>query len=512
MAFLTLIAPVVALTYPIDRAGDGKAQAFDLWIKEFSFNALLQPLHLLIYIVLVGSAVDLATNNPLYAIVCLGFIIAAEKLLKQMFGFNKASGGTVGSLAGAAGVTALASKALTNFAKGPGGHHGGGKDGKVRTTERTKANTGANSSLDAFNDPNAGVLPSTGNPLPEEDSGGSPAPEGNQSPGGGEPDPGTNPSPAGGAGGDPTAQSGGTEGTSTPSGSTGGSSSSEVNPDDIPFWKMMGEDTRNFFGGRVATGAKNAFNAVKSKEAWKAGGKKILRGANRNIKGAWKAAPALGRKAVRTGLRTASRAALGATLAATAGVIGATTGDGDKAMSMALGAGAVGLATGDDLFEATAGKFIRDTSVKDSFGAEKYGSAIDARNEAADKRFFRGEEFNEYYDKYFKNDKRSKKEIKDAFKSYRQAGITDNDTIRKAMKLEQEYAGPSGDPTQYRKRVQNIVQTKDDIDKKAFSDKKARAAEIKKLESILTDVPEGNRKDTAESIFRGYEDFRRISL
>lgn len=112
MAFLTLIAPVIALTYPIDKAGDGKAQAFNLWIKEFAFNALLQPLHLFLYTVLLGSATELASINPLYAVVCLGFIMAAEKLLKKMFGFDKAGAGTVGSLAGAVGLSALANKGL----------------------------------------------------------------------------------------------------------------------------------------------------------------------------------------------------------------------------------------------------------------------------------------------------------------------------------------------------------------------------------------------------------------
>lgn len=119
MAFLTLIAPVIALTYPIDKAGDGKAQAFNLWIKEFAFNALLQPLHLFLYTVLLGSAVELAVINPLYAVVCLGFIMAAEKLLKKMFGFDKAGAGTVGSLAGAVGLSALANKGL-GMMKGKG--------------------------------------------------------------------------------------------------------------------------------------------------------------------------------------------------------------------------------------------------------------------------------------------------------------------------------------------------------------------------------------------------------
>lgn len=34
MAFFTMIAPLVALTYPIDKVKDGKAQAFDMWFKE----------------------------------------------------------------------------------------------------------------------------------------------------------------------------------------------------------------------------------------------------------------------------------------------------------------------------------------------------------------------------------------------------------------------------------------------------------------------------------------------
>ena len=49
MAFLTIIAPLVAITYPIDKINDGKAQAFDLWLKEYLFNLLIQPMHLILY-------------------------------------------------------------------------------------------------------------------------------------------------------------------------------------------------------------------------------------------------------------------------------------------------------------------------------------------------------------------------------------------------------------------------------------------------------------------------------
>jgi len=148
MAFLTLIAPIITVTYPIDKVSDGKAQAFGLWIKEFAFNALLQPLHLFLYTVLLGAAVQLALENPLYAVVCLGFITAAEKLFKKMFGFDKASGGTLGSLAAAAGLTGVANKAIMAMRKPKGG-----VPGKVRTNDkyqRTGKDPGANKGYRSF--------------------------------------------------------------------------------------------------------------------------------------------------------------------------------------------------------------------------------------------------------------------------------------------------------------------------------------------------------------------------
>lgn len=120
MAFLTLIAPVVALTYPIDKMNDGKAQAFDSWLKEYVFNALIQPFHLIIYTVFVGSAMDLASNNIIYMIAALAFIMPAEKILRKFFGFEKAGAGTLGALAG--GFTAAS--LLKGLEKGKGG---GGK-------------------------------------------------------------------------------------------------------------------------------------------------------------------------------------------------------------------------------------------------------------------------------------------------------------------------------------------------------------------------------------------------
>ena len=100
MAFLTMIAPLVAITYPIDKINDGKAQAFSLWLREYIFNALMQPMHYLIYTVIIGSAMALIVDHPAYALVALGFMMPAEKFIRKMFGFEKAA--TPAALGGAA--------------------------------------------------------------------------------------------------------------------------------------------------------------------------------------------------------------------------------------------------------------------------------------------------------------------------------------------------------------------------------------------------------------------------
>lgn len=127
MAFLTLIAPMVALTYCIDKINDGQAQGFNKWFREYVFNLLIQPMHLLLYYILISSAFELASTNVIYSIVAIGFMIPAEKLLRSLFGFEKAqtaqSMGTAGAM--------MASTALNHLLhKGPRGK-GEGNDGSL---------------------------------------------------------------------------------------------------------------------------------------------------------------------------------------------------------------------------------------------------------------------------------------------------------------------------------------------------------------------------------------------
>jgi len=128
MAFFTLIAPLIALTYPLDKIKDGQAQAFTMWIREYIFNSLLQPMHLLIYFIFVSSADYLVEENWIYAIVAIGFMVPAEKFFRKMFGFDKAeSAGQSGTMAAAGG--ALVMNAINKMGSSSGKHASGGKGG-----------------------------------------------------------------------------------------------------------------------------------------------------------------------------------------------------------------------------------------------------------------------------------------------------------------------------------------------------------------------------------------------
>ena len=130
LAFFTMIAPLVALTYPIDKMKDGRAQAFNFWFKEYVFYSLLQPLHLLLYTVFVSSAISLASKNMIYAIVAMAFIVPAEKIVKNMFGIKGQTENGIGGFAGGAVAGTLFSN-LRKMPKSPAGEKGNSNGSKT---------------------------------------------------------------------------------------------------------------------------------------------------------------------------------------------------------------------------------------------------------------------------------------------------------------------------------------------------------------------------------------------
>ena len=133
LAFLTIIAPFVAMTYPLDKISDGSAQAFNMWVKEYVFNLLIQPVHLILYTILIGSAIDFAADNLLYALAALGFMLPAEKIMRKFFGFEKAStldnGSALGGALAMQGINQLRRIGFGGSKKGAKGGSGSGGDG-----------------------------------------------------------------------------------------------------------------------------------------------------------------------------------------------------------------------------------------------------------------------------------------------------------------------------------------------------------------------------------------------
>lgn len=140
MAFLTMIAPLIAVTYPLDKMKDGEAQAYGLWFREFTFNALIQPIHLIIYILTVSNIMNMIKDHPIFALIAMGFLIPAEKFIRKMFGFEKA--GTVGTLGKAAGGAVIMSgiKQLKSIKPQHSAHNEDGENQKnnVRTADNNK--------------------------------------------------------------------------------------------------------------------------------------------------------------------------------------------------------------------------------------------------------------------------------------------------------------------------------------------------------------------------------------
>jgi hypothetical protein len=102
VAVLTLMAPVVAASYALNKALSGKTQIFTKWLKEYFFNVFLQTIHALIYATFVLMALKLSLNSisgALLALVLLNYMSQADKLFRKIFAFGGGDGSLVDDIA-----------------------------------------------------------------------------------------------------------------------------------------------------------------------------------------------------------------------------------------------------------------------------------------------------------------------------------------------------------------------------------------------------------------------------
>ena len=95
--FLVMVAPLITITYSIDKIGNNKSEILNQWMKEFCYNVFIQPFHCIVYLVFVGTATsellqnanDLNFGAMIRAIVYLLMIFTGEKIIRNIFGFTK---------------------------------------------------------------------------------------------------------------------------------------------------------------------------------------------------------------------------------------------------------------------------------------------------------------------------------------------------------------------------------------------------------------------------------------
>ena len=132
IGFLIVISPLITITYSIDKAKDGKAQALNTWFREFMVTVLIQPFHCIIYLIFISTVLNtLGTKASLttmiLAIICMRFMWTAEGIVKNIFNLKDnsglgdmiAAGLTVRAISGAVGragaSAASGSGSITKF-------------------------------------------------------------------------------------------------------------------------------------------------------------------------------------------------------------------------------------------------------------------------------------------------------------------------------------------------------------------------------------------------------------
>ena len=91
ISFLVIISPLVTVTYSIDKVGDGKAQAFQILLKELIMNVMLQPMHLFLYAVLMGCATNIIREIPLFTILLLIGVGRGEKIIRKILKMSQSA-------------------------------------------------------------------------------------------------------------------------------------------------------------------------------------------------------------------------------------------------------------------------------------------------------------------------------------------------------------------------------------------------------------------------------------
>ena len=91
IAILTIMSPLVAVSYSLNRILTGKASIFSKWFKEYFTLVMIQFFHALVYVTFVMGTLKIALSSltgVLFALILLKYMSDSEKIIRKIFGMD----------------------------------------------------------------------------------------------------------------------------------------------------------------------------------------------------------------------------------------------------------------------------------------------------------------------------------------------------------------------------------------------------------------------------------------
>ena len=91
IAILTIISPLVAVSFAFNKIMTGKASIFSKWLKEYFTVVLIQFFHALAYVTFVVGTLRISLSSitgVLFVLILLKYMTEAEKIIRHIFGMN----------------------------------------------------------------------------------------------------------------------------------------------------------------------------------------------------------------------------------------------------------------------------------------------------------------------------------------------------------------------------------------------------------------------------------------
>lgn len=95
---LSILGPILGIMYAIEKV-KGKSKSLTVWMKEFSFNILIQSIHVIIYCLFMNIIYSFMKTTSIgklvpYAIIMvliLNLMLRSEKIIKKIFGLKSST-------------------------------------------------------------------------------------------------------------------------------------------------------------------------------------------------------------------------------------------------------------------------------------------------------------------------------------------------------------------------------------------------------------------------------------